>query len=418
MSSHLSIRDIERYRSKAITADEVRLLDSHLSECEECLRSFQNSESIDAAYRLVRRSLKSVIQQADTHIAYEEIAAYVDGHLDSAKRDLVEAHLKTCTDCKNDVSEMMGLQEAIASDDQRTVAVMQASAPFWQSTAFRIGVEALAVLLIIVGVIWFSNRGIESLRSENERLRNLVADSEAVIAELKQRTDMTASGPEITLTVRDGQGIVTLDAQGNLRGLELLPEKYRQEVKKVLETGQVSLSPVVAQLRGGPEIRMSGNNDEPGFSLLSPVGIVVETSRPTFQWKKLSDAVEYDVSVYDARGEVVTREKVAGNEWRPATALARGQIYHWQVRAITKDDREVKSPPVGQPDAKFSVLDQDRLNEIERAREAYPGSHLVLGTIYARAGFVNEARREFRALLATNPDSQISHRILRSLKRR
>jgi hypothetical protein len=85
---------------------------------------------------------------------------------------------------------------------------------------------------------------------------------------------------------------------------------------------------------------------------------------------------------------------------------------------MTKDGREVKSPPIGQPDAKFSVLDRNKFNEIERARKAYSSSHLVLGTIYAKAGLINEARREFRALLDANPESQISRRILGSLTRR
>jgi hypothetical protein len=416
MSSHLSTRDIERYRSKAITADEVRLLDSHLSECEECRRSFLDSESVDAAYGLVRRSLKSAAQPAEPHVAYEEMAAYVDGYLDAVKRDLVEAHLKTCADCESDLSELMRLQEAIASDEQSVAAVSQASALFWQSAAFRIGLEALAVLLIIAGVAWFSNRKIEAIRSENERLRKSVGESEAVIAELNKLIDSKASEPGITVKLKDGEGVVALDAKGELRGLEPLPEGYRQAVKKVLERERVWLPPVVAQLRGGSETTMSGNNDEPGFSLLSPVGIVVETNRPTFQWKRLSDAIEYEVSVSDASGEVIKRGKVPGIEWQPATPLARGQVYHWQVRAITNDGREVKSPPVGQPDAKFSVLDRNQFDEIQRARKAYPGSHLVLGTIYAKAGLVNEARSEFRALVDANPESQISRRILDSLR--
>jgi hypothetical protein len=276
-------------------------------------------------------------------------------------------------------------------------------------------------------VVWFSNRKIVSLRAENERLRKSFGESEAAIAELKQRIaslkpagspESTADEQEFTVEIKDGGGLIAIDTKGDLRGLESASKEYRQAVKKVLTTGEVSLPPVIAQLRSGPETMMSGNTDKPGFSLLSPIGIVVESNRPTFRWKRFSDAIEYEVSVSDVRGEVVERGRVTGTDWRPATPLVRGQIYHWQVRAITKDGREVKSPPVGQPDAKFRVLDQNQVDELERARKVYPSSHLVLGTIYAKAGLVNEARREFRALLAANPESQISRRILGSLKRR
>lgn len=424
--SHLSATDIDRYRRKTITADEVRVLDRHLSECEDCRRSFLNSEGVGTAYSLVRDSLRSASKSTETHIEYEEMAAYVDDVLDATARDMVEAHIRACKDCKNDVAEMMSLRETIASDE-KTAVVSRASIPFWQTTAFRIGLEALAVLLIVVGVIWFSTRQIKSLRTENEQLRRSLSESEAAIAELEHHIESfklagsggsTANDSEIVVRLKDGEGFITIDAKGALRGVEGLSEEHRDAVKKVLETGRVSLPPVIAQLRSSLETRMTGNTDEPGFRLSSPVGTVVETSRPTFRWMKFSDAIHYEINVSNAHGEVVQRTTVSDTNWRPAAALARGWVYQWQVRAITRNGQEIKSPPVGQPDAKFRVLDQNTFNELERARKGYPHSHLVLGTVYAKAGLINEARREFRALLDANPESQISRRILGSMPRR
>jgi hypothetical protein len=426
MSRHLSITDIDRYRSKAITADEVRGFDSHLAECEKCRRSFLDSDDVEGAYELVRDSLRSIPQSTEMHIAYEEMAAYVDGHLDAMKRDPIEAHIESCRDCESDIAELKRLRETISTDEDTAVSQSLASAPFWQGTAFRIGLEALSVLLIIAAVVWFSSRQIRALRTENDQLRESLRESEAAIAELEHRIDSlepadpgkkTANEPQIALELKDGAGLVTIDAEGTLRGLDSVPEQYRHEVKEVLESSRVSLPPVVTQLRGSTETTM-GNIDELPFNLLSPVGIVVEKARPEFRWTPFSDAIDYQVSVSNRHGETIQRATVSGTSWRPSTPLARGRVYQWQVRATTKDGRELKIPAVGQEDAKFKILSHRESNEVEQARRAYSNSHLVMGTIYAKVGLVNEARQQFRALLKANPESRIGRRILASLKRK
>lgn len=421
MTAHLSANAIDRYRSKAITADEVRVMDSHLSECEQCRQRFTDSAPIDVAYDAVKYSL-SQESESGAHIEYQELAAYVDGHLDAIARDLVEAHIKTCADCDRDVDEIAGVRDAISSDKRAaTVAV-----PLWQKTGFRIGVEVAATLLLIAAVGWFSIRKIESLRAENEHLQKTVRDSEAAIADLKSQIDSPASSAkgatggeaEITPDIKDGGGVVAIDAGGNLHGLESLPQEYRREVQNLLKTGRVTRPPVLNQLRGSSETILAGDSNEPGFHLSSPVGLVVETARPKFHWTKHNDATQYEVSVSSVKGELVLRAKVFDTSWQPSTPLARGRAYQWQVRTITANGHEIKLPAVGEPDAKFSILDRSTLNEIERARMAYSNSHLVLGTLYAKAGLVAEARHEFRLLLEINPESSITRRILDSLNRR
>jgi len=70
------------------------------------------------------------------------------------------------------------------------------------------------------------------------------------------------------------------------------------------------------------------------------------------------------------------------------------------------------------PEARFKVLEQAKAGEIERAKKAYGNQHLALGLVYAEAGLLDEAEREFRALVAANPTSAEAKRLLRAVQAR
>jgi hypothetical protein len=82
----------------------------------------------------------------------------------------------------------------------------------------------------------------------------------------------------------------------------------------------------------------------------------------------------------------------------------------------TADGKEILSPTAAAPEAKFAVLGQDEAEELERARLSVPDSHLTLGVLYARAGLLDEAEREFRLLVEANPKSPAASKLLRSLR--
>lgn len=112
---------------------------------------------------------------------------------------------------------------------------------------------------------------------------------------------------------------------------------------------------------------------------------------------------------------VATSPRLPGNSWTPPP-LKRGGVYSWQVKAV-KDGREFISPRPPASQAKFRVLDSATLNELQQARRAYGSSHLLLGLLYARAGLLDEAEREFGALQKANPDSAQARRLLGEIRR-
>ena len=70
----------------------------------------------------------------------------------------------------------------------------------------------------------------------------------------------------------------------------------------------------------------------------------------------------------------------------------------------------------GWEQAKFRVLDAARANELAQARRVYASWRLVLGLLHARAGLLDEAEREFRALREANPNSELAHRLLKQVR--
>jgi hypothetical protein len=69
--------------------------------------------------------------------------------------------------------------------------------------------------------------------------------------------------------------------------------------------------------------------------------------------------------------------------WTPDRPLQRGLTYAWQVRVVGQDVI-IPSPPA--PPALFRIVDEETASEAAEARRRFPGDHLLLGLLCARAG--------------------------------
>ena len=74
------------------------------------------------------------------------------------------------------------------------------------------------------------------------------------------------------------------------------------------------------------------------------------------------------------------------------------------------------APVAPAPRAQFRVLDQETMEALENVRAQQPNSHLTLGVLYARAGLLNDAEREFQELVKENPDSEVAGKLLRCVQ--
>jgi hypothetical protein len=222
--------------------------------------------------------------------------------------------------------------------------------------------------------------------------------------------------PEAALTLQDGERMVSLDGQGRSAGLEGLPPRWRRAIESALLARRVNKPAVLEALSTETEIMLGSPGKTGVGDIISPFGTVVESDHPLFRWRALSGETSYIVTVFDSQyNRVAQSGLLPATEWMPNQALQRGTTYVWKVTA-RHNGEEIISPTPPAPEARFRVLEQAVADELARARRLHPNSHLMMGVLYARAGMVDEAEREFQALVESNSNSSVARSLLLSVR--
>jgi hypothetical protein len=377
------------------------------------------------------------------HLTPEELAAYVDDSLTELDKEIVENHLAVCRTCEREAHELLGFKTTISPQLNERYeparSQLQPSKPrrsflsslWWpralSASPLRAALLATAVLFLMVGSAWLvwklrSNDDRQVAQGEGAPAAPVISNDHSINAGNSSQPDTPPreTPPEgatsILLALNDGGGSVTLDAEGNLSGMESLAPAQAEAVKTALRTQRAVNPSALAGIgtRGGVLRSGEGQGGET-FAVRSPIGVVVETPRPTLRWDALDDAT-YVVTIYDTNFNPVANSRaLVSPSWTPTRPLARGQIYSWQVTAL-KQGVEIKSPRPPAPEAKFKVLEGGKAAEIQRVRRVNPNSHLALGVLYAQAGLLDDAEREFNALLRANPKSEVARKLLTNVR--
>jgi hypothetical protein len=246
------------------------------------------------------------------------------------------------------------------------------------------------------------------------------------LAALQTRSHTPQPGPA-QLALNDGGRPIVLDRQGNLTGLEGLSEDLQQRVRTALMRKQAPTPSALALLAGKASTLRGGAHAEVPFALRGPIGTFVESGRPTFRWQPLAGATGYTVYLVEEGADREIKSALLppgdGHTQRAWTLpddlppLRRGSVYEWYVLASRKEGETVQSPGKSAPEARFRVLSAEQAAALERIQAAAGGSHLGLGVLYAQAGLLDEAEREFRALQMANPTSSVARSLLQSVQR-
>lgn len=454
MSEHLTDEQLGRYRAGTMSPAELLRLDVHLTDCASCRGRVRTGAQLGASFAALAIDLGLANTPSGAHVAYEQLADLVDARLDGATRGVVENHLRACATCAEEARSLTAFRDSLTTEEAATPGPAHASERALYERLRKLfafprpaaawGLAAAALILVAVGVTWLgrsdkgariapeaahvtpqsspervSSEGVDAAKNDGGK-----AQTEATptgVSPVENPSTGTETTARAAVTLRDGGGSVILNSDGELKGLDWLSTSQAGAVKDALSTGRVATREAFAGPGGGRETLLGDSPEADSlktFALDYPVGAVVASPRPRFEWQPLARAERYVVDVYDESfHKVATSGDVSGTEWTPTFDLKRGAVYSWEVTAYSADGSS-RAPAPPAPEARFRVLDESRARELSRAERAAPRSHLALGVLYARAGLFDEAEREFQLLTAANPRSAAARRLLRDVRAR
>lgn len=374
---------------RMLPSPELISADEHLVKCADCREMLSGYISEDVDYAISQLQIDGL-----EHPEYNDLEAYVDLSCDATDREIVESHLLICSDCAADVREMQSIRE------QKSRDVVIPFRPFYSTRIFRYGALAAAAIIVVLIL--------------NITREPIAPRTQAKSTTMPVKPEAPAPQDRLVVALKDQGATIAINEKGRLIGADRFPPAYQQMAQSALTDQKLTYPAWVHDLAGDSRALLGDSDSTTTFQLVAPVGIVVESTRPQFEWKPLAGAQEYQVRVFDQDFRpVATSPRLSRNSWIPDADLQRSKTYVWSVVAF-KDGQEIEAPAPPAPEARFQVVDSSRLQEIQSLRKE--GSHLLVGLACANAGLIPQARREFESLLQENPDSPLAKNLLASVK--
>ena len=403
-------------------------VDRHVRACPYCSEQCNTTSALKQDYANLLAALMPEPGDEPYHLTEAELTGYAVGSLDAIDTESAESHLSVCAQCAEAARELRVEAAQTRRPVRELVAEYIAPLRAWGRPAL-FAYFILLTLGIGLATLFIKRAGddrpappvtsptenvtLNSNQSPPAPPRDGAGGQSGDGIEKGREPGESAAGLPDAGASESGAGS---ELESNDAIAAMLSPSSRRSITSAVAEQRLEAPPVLAQLRGESGSLRGGPGDGQPFLLLSPVGKVVETVGPTFRWEPLAGASSYVVTVTDDRlNEVAESGPLTKTEWRLRTPLARGGVYSWQVTAL-KDGQTITSPVMPAPQAKFMILDRARSEELRRVRGAAPRYHLGLGVLYARAGLLDEAEREFLALMKSNPRSDVARKLLQSVR--
>ena len=326
----------------------------------------------------------------------EFLEAYLQGALPEAAAQSFEEHYFDCAVCLGQVEALQAVASKLASEPRPSEKKMIA----WPLRVSLWGAIAATLLLGWVGLrVWHSSL----LRMDEKALEQITTPHPSVAKQ------------GVTASLRDGTLELALDENGQLRGAESLPLEAQNALHAALVTGRLTDNLPVTDKSKNQETMLGAYTSPAPFKLLSPVNRTVLEAQPKFAWEPLPLASGYRVRIYAAGYRKVSESPLLqATEWRSPNAFPRGADYTWTVSAEGPHGT-VREPAPPEPEAAFHIVGAEAATQIEEALRGRNPNPLLLASLYAHAGALDQASAQVDLLAAQNPHNALVEKLKASL---
>ena len=232
------------------------------------------------------------------HIAQDDLEAYVNGRLPSAKLEYCRTHLDSCEACRAEIEDLRTFRSHSIG--------LRNSEPVGRELERRKRRRGLKSSLVAAGA----------------------TVCVATIATVFWRGHAKSPASKSSVSVVDTRS-ATAASKGTLEPVATPAPTTTQPTVSIQPRGRASTPPVVAPVNTR-------------FELLGPFGDAVSETRPEFSWQPLVGAGHYSVVIVDEGLHPVQRSHALRTTvWRPRRPLRRGHTYLWQVTATLRGGTKV-----------------------------------------------------------------------------
>lgn len=407
VTEHLSSNTIDLLTGGGLSPAQLLAATSHLATCVECRQKASEAADVTGRTQQLRGQLQPLSPEI-SHPDYEQLEGYLDDSLSFTDRESLKRHFASCAACLKEVQELEALRDNLKAYPVvagSTARLKKERESIWQRIPALIWMRApqfalltVAVVLIAVVAVLLFKRPTTPLVTENS-----VPNSN----EANPNSQVAGASPNPS----NGEQ-PTPNGAGNLAAAA----PYQSLIKQAMDAQRVNIPSAIRDLIGKEGKLLGSSEEQDRFALVSPVGTVIKSARPTFRWQSLRGASSYSVAILDSQLNLVEQSSpTAKANWTPRQPLKRNVVYIWQVAAL-KDGREVIAPAAPAGEARFKILSAEKTATLAPVITELASSHLKLGIVYAHEALLDDAEQEFRAAIAAGEDPALARKLLQSVR--